>query len=67
VEHLIAENLDCSLNLFYVQEESIEGFYVSEISTDLDDPNRTHYQLFSISSKDVNELNNHWLSIAEDD
>lgn len=66
VEHIISEDLDCSINFFYVQHEEVEGFYISEISTDIDDPTKTHYQLFNLKNSNIHDLNNHWHTLAED-
>lgn len=66
VEHTISKDLDCSINFFYVQGEEVEGFYISEISTDIDDPTKTHYQLFNLKNSNIHDLNNHWHTLAED-
>ena len=65
VELLINADLDSSINFFYVQDEGVEGFYISEISSDMDEPTLTHYQLFKIKSQNLHELNNFWLHELE--
>jgi hypothetical protein len=66
VEHIISGDLDCSINFFYVTGGDVEGFYISEITTDMDDPTRTHYQLFNLKDANVFDLNNHWHTFFED-
>lgn len=61
VEHIYNGDLDSSINLFHVKDSPVQGFYVSEISSDADEPNHTHYQLYKVKSNNLLEINNHWL------
>ena len=66
VEHIILGDLDCSINFFHVRGGDVEGFYISEITADMEDPTRTHYQLFNLKHTDLYDLNNHWHIFPED-
>jgi len=61
VEHIHNFELDSALGIHYLNDfEDIEGFFMTQILTDLDDPNKSHYQLWRLGDANLYELNNHW-------